>query len=1612
MKKTPLNWFSVTFLLIAFILASSVSVVSQTHIAKTVTINSNCKGFYEYLPENYNSSDNKFPLIIYCSGAGSLGNGSATDLRKLISEGIPYYINNGILPKSFSINGSAQSFIIISPQFVNWPSPSDITAVINYFTSNNYRVDQSRIYLVGYSAGGNVAWKYPNSGLTFSNRIAATIPVAGFNSPYIDSGAKYIAASNLPVWALHAESDERAPISWSQNFVNKINSYNPAIKAKITRISGINHEQTKLHVFNPTYKPDGKSIYEWLLSYSRNHIPDAVSENDKSLILPVDSTDLNGSLSFDLEGDAIIYSWRKLYGPSRYLLFDSSKPIAKVKNLIAGLYSFILRASDLTGRYDEDTLNLNIINPFPNVAPSSNAGKDTTILYPVSNFFLDAQLSIDSNGTIEKYLWRQISGPVNLLIATSNQKRTSVSDFKPGNYSFELSVTDNENAIGVDTINISVLNYNPNIIPNSRVGSDINITVNTDSVFLNGSTSNDPDGWIVKYSWKQIGGSNLTLTNSNSSGIWIKNFVIGSYAFELTVTDNLNSVGRDTIIVNVNAEPTFEKKYIKINLYGGVNPYLLNGWNNWNVAGKDISNSLSGNLKYDNDVLSLVNATLSWTQGIFDNGSTYGGIMCPPEVLRYGSYATSTTRNLILNGLNDSLTYDLELFASRNITGNSTIFIINGISKSIITDNNKTNKVVFTSIRPLNKRITIAINKSGTFTYLNGVVITEISNTSQNFVPLAKAGNNFTVTLPIDSATLDGSASYDSDGNIIEYLWKKISGPAGLIVDNPNNSVTKIRNLVYGNYIFELAVKDNQGIIAKDTVSLQVQNSIQAPPNYDTINCNKNFKIVVLGSSTAYGTGASPIDSSWVNKYTRYLKLKNISNSVINLATLSLTTYQVLNPTGFIPPIGRQIPDTNRNITKALSLKPDLLIINMPSNDIANGISLDEQKSNYERAMHLADSVNIPVWVTTSQPRTNLNAGEKDQLKLLRDWTYLRFKEKAIDFWTDLANEDGSINSIYNAGDNIHLNNDGHQILYSRVITESILDTMCLRSGNRYPIANAGKDTTVFLPSTLTNLNAALSSDPDGIIVFTRWRKLSGPSAYVIADSLASSTSVTNLALGIYSFELLVRDDKGAESRDTIAVIISTIPLNSVPIAKAGPDASIVLPSNTITLNGTSSFDSDGFIVSSLWKQISGENSALIQFSNQLQTNVSFSATGVYEFELTVTDNSGGVAKDSILISVLPKVNIKPEANAGVDISIILPIDSILLDASKSVDSDGSLISFSWRQISGPNSSVIENNISIVTSVDQLIPGSYLFELLVTDNELSIDFDTIQVIVNQTPSIITKALKVNIFGGLNPYNLFGWNNWNLSGVDLVNRSSGLLKYEDNSISTIQGTLSWSQGIIDNGVSYGGSMCPPEVLRYGSYATAVTRSLTLSGLNNSAKYDIEFFASRSNTGNSTRFEIGGQSKTIVTDNNKNTSVLFTGLSPVSGQLTTNIIKTATFTYINGFVLREYNQINQAYSNTNVFINEHALMDSENLTQIQVFPNPVEKSTLKIKNINNLNGQISIRIIDQFGRIHKEEERNINPGISVFEVDVVKLPPGLYSLRLFVKGKLLQTRFIKL
>ena len=188
---------------------------------------------------------------------------------------------------------------------------------------------------------------------------------------------------------------------------------------------------------------------------------------------------------------------------------------------------------------------------------------------------------------------------------------------------------------------------------------------------------------------------------------------------------------------------------------------------------------------------------------------------------------------------------------------------------------------------------------------------------------------------------------------------------------------------------------------------------------------------------------------------------------------------------------------------------------------------------------------------------------------------------------------------------------------------------------------------------------------------------------------------------------------------------------NQPPIANAGKDTAIILPVDSINLNGGASIDPDGTITSYKWAKISGPVSSDIIKPDSSKTLVKTLVVGVYKFELTVTDNGGLFAKDTVQIAVNEgaQSNQPPIANAGADQTITLQTDTVNLDGSASTDPDNNISNYSWIKISGPSSFNIADANATQTQVTSLVEGVYQFELKVTDADGLFSIDTMEVTV-------------------------------------------------------------------------------------------------------------------------------------------------------------------------------------------------------------------------------------------------------------------------------------------
>jgi len=189
--------------------------------------------------------------------------------------------------------------------------------------------------------------------------------------------------------------------------------------------------------------------------------------------------------------------------------------------------------------------------------------------------------------------------------------------------------------------------------------------------------------------------------------------------------------------------------------------------------------------------------------------------------------------------------------------------------------------------------------------------------------------------------------------------------------------------------------------------------------------------------------------------------------------------------------------------------------------------------------------------------------------------------------------------------------------------------------------------------------------------------------------------------------------------------ILFDVRVNNPPIANAGANRTIKLPSDPITLNGSAT-DNDGQVTTTTWAKVAGPASYSISNDNSLTPQISNLTEGIYQFRLLTTDNDGAIAISTTTITVVPKENVPPIVNAGTDITVKLPISEVKLNGS-AIDPDGNIVSQNWKQTDGRAAKLTANQ--DLLTVSDLLVGEYVFQFSATDNQGATSISSLKVTV-------------------------------------------------------------------------------------------------------------------------------------------------------------------------------------------------------------------------------------------------------------------------------------------
>ena len=304
---------------------------------------------------------------------------------------------------------------------------------------------------------------------------------------------------------------------------------------------------------------------------------------------------------------------------------------------------------------------------------------------------------------------------------------------------------------------------------------------------------------------------------------------------------------------------------------------------------------------------------------------------------------------------------------------------------------------------------------------------------------------------------------------------------------------------------------------------------------------------------------------------------------------------------------------------------------------------------------------------------------------------------------------------------------DGSHTIYLRVTdddgaTDTDTSIVTTSTPNIPPVADAGGHYSVVQGTDLT-LDGSGSHDPNDAIVSFKW-DLDNDGQYDDATGQSpkiSGVTVTSLwpTPGQYTIGLEVTDTYGEQ--DTNQTTVDIIKPNQLPIADAGGPY-VGQTGSPITLDGSGSMDPDGTIVSYEWDL---DNDGLYDDAFGVSPAYTWITDGTHIIKLKVTDNNGTV--DSNQTTVFTSTpNLLPVADAGGPYNGVAD-ESVSLDASGSYDSDGTIVSYEWDL---DNDGLYDDAVGVSTTYSWSSAGVYTVRLKVTDDNGASDTNSTTVTIN------------------------------------------------------------------------------------------------------------------------------------------------------------------------------------------------------------------------------------------------------------------------------------------
>ncbi len=418
-----------------------------------------------------------------------------------------------------------------------------------------------------------------------------------------------------------------------------------------------------------------------------------------------------------------------------------------------------------------------------------------------------------------------------------------------------------------------------NIAPTAEAGPS-RTNVPSGVVELNGSGSNDADGDALTYRWTQVSGPSVAITNATSAIASFTGAAGYTYTFELAVTDTVGETGRDTVTIAMEAAPaeiiSFVATPAEINegeisnlawettgattvTLSGVGEvprtgtfivtptetttYTLTATNERGSISKDITLIVhpivipQPEIHFFSAIPSTIRpgetTTITWSTlyGDLVELSGFGPILASGDLLVEPMVTTDYTLTVTneAGSISQTITVtvtqpepEIDFFTALPDT------IEQGQVTTLNWATREAEEVTISGLGRVQNNGVVVVSPLDTTTYTltatnaAGTKTAEVTVTvlpGEGLPPVANAGPDQLHNFPVN-VTLDGSASFDPDGDPLTYSWTQVAGAAvslsGADTVNPTFTATG------GNYVFRLTVQDPYGNADTDEVTITV----------------------------------------------------------------------------------------------------------------------------------------------------------------------------------------------------------------------------------------------------------------------------------------------------------------------------------------------------------------------------------------------------------------------------------------------------------------------------------------------------------------------------------------------------------------------------------------------------------------------------------------------------------------------------------------------------------------------------------------------------------------------------------------------------------------------